>query len=67
MAKEGRKAADIIAGEQIIFHNDKSKVKEAVGMVAPDQKIIAPLFNLVSCHFPFVLMFSLTEIAASGG
>jgi hypothetical protein len=48
MAREGRKEADTLAGEEIIFHNDKSKVKEVEGMVAHDKKVIAPLFNLVS-------------------
>lgn len=47
MAKLGRKAADEQAGEEIKFHNDKSKVKEVEGMPAHDEKIVAPLFNLV--------------------
>jgi hypothetical protein len=48
IAREGRKEANVLAGEEIIFHNDKSKVKEVAGMVAHGQKVIAPLFNLVS-------------------
>lgn len=48
MAKVGRKEADSIAGEEIIFHNEKSKVQEVEGMVPADKKCIAPLFNLVS-------------------
>ncbi|KAF8797845.1 hypothetical protein BYT27DRAFT_7265004 [Phlegmacium glaucopus] len=47
MASEGRKTANQIAGQAIIFHNDKSKVKEVDGMLPPDAKPIAPLFNLV--------------------
>jgi hypothetical protein len=47
MASQGRKQADIVAGEQIIFHNDKSKVSEVEGMPPHDKKLIAPLFNLV--------------------
>lgn len=43
----GRAEADGIAGEEIIFHNEKSKVKEVEGACPPDQKAIAPLFNLV--------------------
>jgi len=47
MASQGRKAADALAGEVIPFHNDKSKVKEVEGMPPHDQKLVAPLFNLV--------------------
>ncbi|KAJ7684710.1 hypothetical protein DFH06DRAFT_1073589 [Mycena polygramma] len=47
MAPLGRKEADSLAGEAIIFHNDKSKASEVEGMPAPDKKLIAPLFNLV--------------------
>jgi hypothetical protein len=47
MASLGRKEADILAGEVILFHNDKSKVKEVASMPPHDQKLIAPLFNLV--------------------
>lgn len=50
MAKIGRKEADAIAGEEIIFHNEKSKVQEVEGMPPADKKCIAPLFNLVSRH-----------------
>ena len=47
--KEGRKQADILAGEEITT-NDKSKVKAAETDTLPDpsKKLIAPLFNLVS-------------------
>lgn len=48
MAKIGRKEANSIAGEEIVFKNEKSKVKEVEGMVPHDQKCIAPLFNIVS-------------------
>lgn len=53
MAPLGRKAADSLAGEEIIFHNDKSKVKEVEGMPPHNQKVVAPLFNLVSGRFRF--------------
>jgi len=42
----GRAKADEIAGEEIPFKNDKSKAAEVEEMAAPDQKIVAPLFNL---------------------
>lgn len=48
MAPLGRKAADSLAGEEIIFHNEKKKVKDVEGMPPHDQKLVAPLFNLVS-------------------
>jgi len=47
MASEGRKSANQIAGQAFTFHNDKSKVKEVDGMLPPDVKPVAPLFNLV--------------------
>lgn len=47
MAKTGRKQANSIAGEEIVFKNDKSKAKEVEGMAPPEQKCIAPLFNIV--------------------
>ncbi|TFY83175.1 hypothetical protein EWM64_g839 [Hericium alpestre] len=47
IAENGRAKADGIAGEEIFFNNEKSKVSEVVGMPAADQKIVAPLFNLV--------------------
>lgn len=48
MSGLGRQKADAVAGETIIFHNQKSNVKKVEGMVAHDEKVIAPLFNLVS-------------------
>ena len=48
MAKIGRKEADALAGEEIVFKNEKSKASEVEGMVPPTQKVIAPLFNIVS-------------------
>ena len=52
MSGLGRAEADKIAGEEIFFNNDKSKVNEVTGMPPATQKIIAPLFNLVSpCAF----------------
>ena len=47
MAKTGRTEANSLAGEEIVFKNEKSKAKEVEGMVAPDKKCIAPLFNIV--------------------
>ena len=47
MATLGLEAANSRAGEQIYFHNDKKKVKEVEGMSSHDQKLSAPLFNLV--------------------
>lgn len=47
MAPLGRKEADILAGEEIPA-NDKSKVKGVENLPSPDQKLVAPLFNLVS-------------------
>ena len=47
MAKTGRTEADALAGEEIVFKNDKSKVDEVEGMVPPATKVIAPLFNIV--------------------
>ncbi|KAH8117226.1 hypothetical protein DFH11DRAFT_1573837 [Phellopilus nigrolimitatus] len=48
IGKEGRKEADILAGEEITS-NDKSKIKAGEGQNLPDpgKKLIAPLFNLV--------------------
>ncbi|KAJ7286050.1 hypothetical protein C8J57DRAFT_1286588 [Mycena rebaudengoi] len=43
----GRKEANSLAGEEIIFHNDKSKVSAVEGMPSPTTKLVAPLFNLV--------------------
>jgi hypothetical protein len=48
MAQHSRQKADSLAGEQIIFHNEKNKVAEVEGMVPHDRKVIAPVFNLVS-------------------
>ncbi|KAJ3979181.1 hypothetical protein F5890DRAFT_1641432, partial [Lentinula detonsa] len=47
MASLGRKEADSLAGESIIFHNEKSKVSQVEGMPPHDSKLVAPLFNLV--------------------
>ena len=48
MAGVGRKEANSIAGEEILFRNDKSKAKTIEGVVDPATKCIAPLFNIVS-------------------
>jgi len=47
MGPLGRKEANTIAGEEIIFHNDKKIVAEVDGMSPHNQKLIAPLFNIV--------------------
>lgn len=47
MASLGRKEADILAGEEIAFHNEKNKASQVEGMQSHDKKLIAPLFNLV--------------------
>jgi hypothetical protein len=43
----GRQKADELAAEEIHWHNDKKMVSKVVGMVGPDVKVKAPLFNLV--------------------
>lgn len=48
MSRVGRDEALGLAGEEICWRNDKSKVAEVTGMPPPEKKIIAPLFNLVS-------------------
>ncbi|KAI0781092.1 hypothetical protein BD413DRAFT_20648 [Trametes elegans] len=63
MAKLGRKEADAIAGEEIPFKNDKSKVNEVEGMVPHNQKVIAPLFNIEDDSK--VTLFELGTISAS--
>ncbi|ETW85694.1 hypothetical protein HETIRDRAFT_407618 [Heterobasidion irregulare TC 32-1] len=47
IGKLGRAEADKVAGEEIYFHNEKSKVAEVQGMPPADVKVVAPLFNLV--------------------
>lgn len=54
----GRAKADEIAGEEIPFKNERSKASEVEEMVSPDQKIIAPLFNLVCvCYLYRAIVF----------
>lgn len=53
MSKTGRGEANSIAGEEVVFKNDKGKLKElqaagVEGLVSPETKCIAPAFNLVS-------------------
>ena len=48
ISRVGREEALKLAGEEIFWRNDKSKLTEATGMPPPEKKIIAPLFNLVS-------------------
>jgi len=43
IARLGRKEADLLAGEEIIFHN----FAEVDGMAHHDKKLIAPMFNVV--------------------
>jgi hypothetical protein len=47
MVPLGRKQADSLAGEDIIFHNDKEKIKSIEGVAPHNKKLIAPVFNLV--------------------
>jgi len=47
MSRVGRDGALKLAGEEIFWKNDKTKLSEVAGMQPPDKKIIAPLFNLV--------------------
>ncbi|KAF7966847.1 hypothetical protein HWV62_36895 [Athelia sp. TMB] len=47
MAPLGRAAADSQAGEEIIFHNSKSKFKDVADIVSHDKKVVAPIFNAV--------------------
>lgn len=42
----GRAKADELAGEEIPWHNDKSKLAEVSEIVPPDRKVVAPLFNV---------------------
>jgi hypothetical protein len=58
MASLGRKEATSLAGEEILFHNDKGKVADVPGMPPHDEKLIAPLFNLVNFLFPFLFRVS---------
>jgi hypothetical protein len=48
MSRVGRDEAVKLAGEEIYWRNDKSKVSEVTGMPPSEKKVIAPLFNLVS-------------------
>ena len=48
MSRVGREEALKLAGEEIYWKNDKSKVTEVKGMPSPETKVVAPLFNLVS-------------------
>lgn len=65
IGKLGRAEADKVAGEEIYFHNEKSKVSEVQGMPPADVKVIAPLFNLVSSFIPRVCKPSLTSFCRS--
>jgi hypothetical protein len=48
MYRVGRDEALKLAGEEISWKNDKSKVTEVKGMPPPEKKVTVPLFNLVS-------------------
>jgi hypothetical protein len=61
MAKLGRKEANALAGEEIIFHNDKKFVAEVNGMVPHNKKLIAPMFNVVSSNHLNVLDHDTTQ------
>jgi hypothetical protein len=50
MSRVGHEEALKLAGEEIVWRNDKNKLTEATGMPPPEKKIIAPLFNLVSIN-----------------
>jgi hypothetical protein len=63
MAREGRKSANLIAGQPFLFHYDKSKVKDVDGMIPPDEKPVAPLFNLVLYFMSFSGYVLLIDIA----
>lgn len=47
MAITGRAEANKIAGENIYFANEKSKIASVQGVPDPKAELIAPLFNLV--------------------
>ncbi|CAL1704276.1 unnamed protein product [Somion occarium] len=42
----GRKEADSVAGEEIVFHNDKAQLEAVEGAAPPEKRCVAPLFNL---------------------
>ncbi|KAJ7211601.1 NAD-P-binding protein [Mycena pura] len=66
MAPLGRKEANSLAGENIIFRNDKSKASDVKGMPAADKKLIAPLFNLVDDSNSTLLSVGQTVTACFG-
>ncbi|CAL1704277.1 unnamed protein product [Somion occarium] len=44
----GRKEADSVAGEEIVFHNDKAQLEAVEGAAPPEKRCVAPLFNLMT-------------------
>jgi hypothetical protein len=50
MASTGRKEANSLAGEELIFHNDKKLIAEVDGTPPYDKKLIAPVFNIVGSN-----------------
>lgn len=60
MAREGRKSAHRVAGEALLFHNDKSKVKEVDGVISPHENPVAPVFNLVLYVFVYILFIDIS-------
>lgn len=67
MSPIGRSSANSIAGEDILFHNEKSKVKEVEGMPPHDKKLVAPLFNLVRHDLLSLPVVSAVYYLFSGG
>jgi hypothetical protein len=55
MASNGRKAADALAGEEIISYNNIV----VDGMPPLDKKVIAPMFNVVSFELFVIFGFSI--------
>ncbi|GBE82379.1 hypothetical protein BKA93DRAFT_760702 [Sparassis latifolia] len=47
IARVGRQEANTAAGEVIPFKNKESVTAEVEGMIAPSQKVVVPLFNIV--------------------
>jgi hypothetical protein len=48
MSHVGHEEALKLAGQEIFWKNDRSKLTEVTGMPPPEKKIVVPLFNLVS-------------------
>ena len=48
MAEIGHEAGDKMAGKDIYFTNEKTKIQDIKGVPNPKAKLTAPLFNLIS-------------------